>query len=77
MLNANRFPAIILSKYAADFYRKENPKQYACQQGGITDQAGEMLRLPATLATALPRLNAAMARLKKSGEIEAIYQRYR
>lgn len=77
MLHAKRFPAIILSKYAADFYRKENPEQYTCEQGAVTDQAQEMLRLPATRANALPRLNAAIARLKKSGEISAIYARYR
>jgi ABC-type amino acid transport substrate-binding protein len=77
MLNAKRFQAIIISKYAADFYKKVNPAQYACEQGAITDQAMEMLRLPATKADALPRLNAAIARLKKSGEIEAIYAKYR
>ena len=77
MLNAKRFPAIILSKYAADFYKKENPQQYNCAQGDITDQAQEMLRLPASKAAALPRLNAAIAKLKKSGEVAAIYAKYR
>ncbi len=77
MLHAKRFPAIIVSKYAADFYRKEDPVHYNCEQGAITDQAQEMLRLPATRANALPRLNAAIAKLKKNGEINAIYARYR
>ena len=77
MLHARRFSAIIISKYAADYYRKANPAQYACEQGAVTDQAGEMLRLPATKASALPRLNAAIAKLKSSGELKAIYEKYR
>lgn len=77
MLRAKRFNAIIISKYAADYYKKASPGEYACDQGAVTDQAGEMLRLPATKANALPRLNAAIAKLKKSGELKAIYEKYR
>lgn len=77
MLRAKRFSAVIVSKYAAEYYRKESPAQYECEPGPVTDQAEEMLRLPASRAAALPRLNAAIARLKKNGTIDAIYARYR
>lgn len=77
MLRANRFGAIIISKYAADYYKKTNPGQYTCDQGAVTDEAGEMLRLAATKASALPRLNAAIAKLKASGELKMIYEKYR
>lgn len=77
MLRAKRFNAIIISKYAADYYNKANPGEYACDQGAVTDQAGKMLRLPATKASALLRLNAAIAQLKRSGELKAIYEKYR
>ncbi len=77
MLRAQRFSAVIVSKYAIQYYNRENPTQYECEPGPVTDQADEMLRLPATKAAALPRLNAAIAKLKKDGTISAIYARYR
>jgi ABC-type amino acid transport substrate-binding protein len=77
MLRAKRFLAVIVSKYAVEYYIKESPTQYGCEPGPVTDQAQEMLRLPASKASALPRLNAAIAKLKKDGTISAIYAKYR
>jgi ABC-type amino acid transport substrate-binding protein len=77
MLRANRVSAIILSKYAAEYYAKLDPVQYGCQAGAITDEADEMLRLPVEKADALPRINAAIEKLKRTGELKAIYARYR
>lgn len=76
MLKAQRFDQIIISIYVKQYWQKFDPQRYACEEGRVVDENGMLLRLHPSKAEALPRLNAAIEALKKSGEIDAIFRRY-
>lgn len=76
MLKAQRFDQIIISIYVKQYWEKQDPARYACEEGRVIDENEMMLRLHPDKADALPRLNAAIEALKKSGEMDAIFRRY-
>lgn len=75
-LKAKRFDQIIISSYVRQYWTKIDAKRYACDEGRMIDESEMMLRIHPSRATALPRLNAAIATLKKSGELDAIFRRH-
>ncbi len=75
-LRAKRFDQIIISNYVRQYWTRVDPQRYACDEGRMIDESEMMLRVHPSKADALPRLNAAIATLKKSGELDAIFRRY-
>ncbi|MBI3731175.1 MAG: transporter substrate-binding domain-containing protein [Burkholderiales bacterium] len=75
-LRAKRFDQIIISNYVRQYWTKVDAQRYACDEGRMIDESEMMLRVHPSKADALPRLNAAIATLKKSGELDAIFRRY-
>lgn len=76
MLNAHRFDQIFISKHIKDYWIGQDSARYGCTEGRTVDQGAMMLRLHPARANVLPRLNAAIATLRKSGELDAIFKRY-
>ncbi|MFZ6862427.1 substrate-binding periplasmic protein [Undibacterium sp. Ji67W] len=75
MLKAKRFDQIIISQYVKQYWAKSDPAKYNCEEGRIVESSEVMLRVHPSKASALPRLNAAIESLKKSGELDAIIKR--
>ncbi|WP_422989620.1 substrate-binding periplasmic protein [Undibacterium sp. Ji50W] len=75
-LKAKRFDQIIISNYVRQYWTKVDAQRYACDEGRMIDESEMMLRVHPSRAAALPRLNAAITALKKSGELDAIFRRY-
>lgn len=76
MLNAKRFKQVFVSKQVKDYWQAQDRASYGCLEGRTVDQAEMMIRVHPARSNILPKLNAAIESLRKSGELDAIFRRY-
>ncbi|MBB5017175.1 polar amino acid transport system substrate-binding protein [Chitinivorax tropicus] len=75
-LAANRYDYAVVNRSIADYWLHNRPAAAPWRVGLVVGEADVMLRMQPKHKAALGRINAALTKLRQSGEIEAIYQKY-
>jgi polar amino acid transport system substrate-binding protein len=76
MLAAGRFNQILINKSAAQFYIAQVPEYAELEVGDALDIYPVSMRIHPSKKAVLSRLNEAILKLRESGKIEVIYNKY-
>ncbi|WP_137937652.1 transporter substrate-binding domain-containing protein [Chitinivorax sp. B] len=76
-LAANRYDYAVVNKSVADYWLHHRPAAAPWRVGLTVGEADIMLRFQPRHSSALKRVNAGLTKLKQSGEIDVIFQKYR